>query len=296
MLNHSTREPNYLIFNFTSPGFALLSGWLFIKNFKHPTAKLKNILKILIPLHIAGNAIYYCLKITSKYIWIYVGATDLFTTTTNTTNTLDFIKLITIQPINAPLWFLRDLILASTTTALICKINRKLWLPVFGGLFILLCTIDNRLYCAFMLGIIIELLSTKLNIDNFLTEFFAADHAKSILNIIFLLITLLILNQKDNFHLGFVHALSGLIIVLIFSRIKFQFKPEAASNLERFSVITFVSHYAYIALSDAALNYYVSISHKERFALIFIFSNTGCIITYFLFQRFKQFIHLNIKL
>lgn len=113
------------------PGFFILSGYLFFITLRKDNIqeKLRRRFHSLVIPYIVWNTLFIV------YWWILcsVPVIEKYITTKRSFDTISIVKYLTIAPVNAPLWFVRNLCVVFATTPLIWLIIRK---KCWGGIFL----------------------------------------------------------------------------------------------------------------------------------------------------------------
>jgi len=181
VVNHCYNRGD-IIFFITSPSLALLSAFLFVISFSNTRLKLKSIAKNLVRPYLFVNCIYY---FTYTPVKIYLKESiwaESFKRAAPDWSFESFLESITTKPVNGPFWFLRDLIIAQTLSALLFVFKpglRKILAFIALTLVVILLP-DSRFYVSYCVGVIFALIVNTDAGCNYFNRVISATQNKSI--------------------------------------------------------------------------------------------------------------------
>jgi hypothetical protein len=160
VLNHCY-QGDELLFSVTSPSLAYLSAFLFVISFKSFESKLKSIAKKLLVPYLGVNVIYYVIYYFAKNFLLKVNLGDSFKRLPPNLSVDSFLESITVNPVNGPFWFLRDLIIAQTVCVFIFifKGNLRIFTVATTCALIIVLLPENRFYLPYCVGLTVTLLA-----------------------------------------------------------------------------------------------------------------------------------------
>lgn len=160
VLNHCY-QGDEILFSVTSPSLAYLSAFLFVISFKSSESKLKSTAKNLLVPYLCVNSIYYAIYYFAKNFLLRVNLGDSFKRSPPILSVDSFLESITVNPVNGPFWFLRDLIIAQTVCAFIFifKGNLRIFTVATTCAVILVLLPENRFYLPYCVGLMVTLLA-----------------------------------------------------------------------------------------------------------------------------------------
>lgn len=245
VLNHC-HQGGDLLFSVTSPALAYLSAFLFVISFKGFESKLKSTARNLLVPYLWVNSIYYIIYYFSKNFLLKLNLGDSYRRPPPNLSVYSFLESITINPVNGPFWFLRDLIIAQTVCAFIFifKGNLRIVIVVTTCAVIIGLLPENRFYLPYYVGVMVTLLA-KTAIGKYIYKC-----ARSILAIkplqtmavVCCFFLSLYLNSIFNLAPSLSNLFGGLFTLLLIGFLSSVVGFEGATEIEKYSFYIFSSH------------------------------------------------------
>ncbi len=245
VVNHCYNRGD-IIFFITSPSLAFLSAFLFVISFTDTRSKLKSIAKNLVVPYLYVNCIYY-FAYTPVKIYLKGSAwAESFSRAAPDFSFQGFLEGITINPVNGPFWFLRDLIIAQTLCALLFVSKKGLRkILAFGVLTLVVILLpDSRFYVSYCVGLISALIVTTDAGCNYFNRVISATQNKYIrfaLGCSFLL-CLFFLNKISLNHPVIASVFVGFFSLVLLSLISTLFPSWKSLIIEKYSFLIFSYH------------------------------------------------------
>jgi hypothetical protein len=294
VVNHCYNRGD-IIFFITSPSLAFLSAFLFVISFKDTRSKLKSIAKNLVVPYLYVNCIYY-FAYTSVKVYLK-GSTwaESFSRAAPDFSFQGFLEGITINPVNGPFWFLRDLIIAQTLCSFLFVLKARLRIILAFSFLTLLVIIlpESRFYTSYCVGLIFALMVNTDAGYNYFNRVVSEMQTKYIQVALgsLCLLCLFYLNKISVSQPVIASVFVGFVSLVLLSLISTVFRSWNSLIVENYSFLIF-SYHAMVIGGVRLLLMAIGIGFGVFFDVL-SYALTNCVI--FLILRFYQLISGNLK-
>jgi len=247
VLNHTDRSEG-LLFPFTSPAFAFISGLFFFQSFHSPALKAKKIFSGLVVPYLVWNSIYYVIYGFGKPILVSLNRGDAFKRLPPIFSIEGFINALAIQPINGPFWYLRELILCGVIATIVLGLVKNKWVLLLITTCVIFIFCKQRFYAGFFVGLSVGLLDKNNFVNQALSRLIKNNRVIWMIIVGVLLALLCAGLGVGKSHFCLFNILAGFFYSLVAILVGPIISPKLCGSIERFSFIIFASHALFIGI------------------------------------------------